>query len=61
MGQVTNKQFINQVDGPEYIVNNEKENGMIVMPAYHQAVDSQNKINNTSIPGFHVLYFYYYQ
>ena len=39
MRQVTYKQFINQVNRPEYIVDNEKKNRMIVMPAYHQGVD----------------------
>jgi hypothetical protein len=47
MGQVTYKQFINQINWPEYVMNNKKKNGMIVMPAYHQGVDSQNKIDNT--------------
>jgi hypothetical protein len=40
------KQFINQVYGPEYVVNNEKKNGMVVMPAYHQGIDPQDKIND---------------
>ena len=56
---MADEQFINQINGPKYIVNNEQENRMIVMPAYHQGIDAQNKIYNTSIPFFHVKYFNY--
>ena len=55
MRKVTYQNFINQIKGPDDIMNNEKEDRMIVMPAYHQAVDSQNKINNTSIPVSHII------
>jgi len=47
MSKVANKQFINQIDGPEYIMNNKKKNRMIVMPTDHHGVDPQDKINNT--------------
>jgi hypothetical protein len=44
VGKMTGQQFIHQVDGPENPVKNQKENGMIVVPADHHGVDAQKKI-----------------
>jgi hypothetical protein len=50
---VADQQFIDQVDGPEDIMDDQQQDRMIVMPAYQQRVDTQDAVENARIPVVH--------
>ena len=47
------QQFVKEIERPQNVVDNEQDYGMIVIPAYHQWVNTQSKINNAFIPAAH--------
>ena len=53
MGEMTDQQFIDQIDGPEDIMNDQQEYRVVVMPADHEGIDSQNAVDNTGVPVVH--------
>jgi hypothetical protein len=57
MREMAGEQLIQQVDRPENIVDNEQYDGVIVIPANHQRIETQNKINNAFIPVIHGKWF----
>ena len=46
MGEVADEQFIDQVDRPENIMDDQQEDRMIVMPAYQQRVDAEDAVED---------------
>ena len=50
--------FPYEVDGPEDIMNDEKKDRMIVMPADEQGIYTKQKINNATISATHKNKFY---
>jgi hypothetical protein len=53
MGEVTCKQFVQQIDRPENIVNDKPQNRMVVIPANHERVEAQNEIYNAFVAAVH--------
>jgi hypothetical protein len=45
--------FVHQVNGPEDVMNNQEQNGMVIMPADHQGINTEQKINNAAISATH--------
>lgn len=43
---MSDEQFIDQVDRPEDVVDDEQDNGMVVMPAYQERVDTQDTVDD---------------
>jgi hypothetical protein len=46
VGKVADQQFIDQIDRPEDIVENQQDPIMVVVPAYHERIDAQDAIND---------------
>jgi len=46
MGEVADKQLIDQVDRPENIMDDQQEDRMIIMPAYEQRVDAEDAVED---------------
>jgi hypothetical protein len=44
--EVPDEELVDQVDGPEYVVDEHEDQGMVVIPADHQGVDAQDTVNN---------------
>jgi len=44
MGKMTGQEFIYEVNRPEYPVNDQPENGMVIVPADHHGINSKQKI-----------------
>jgi hypothetical protein len=53
VGEVAGQQFVQQVNGPEDIMNDEPEDGMVVIPAYHQGIQAQQEIDDAGISSVH--------
>jgi hypothetical protein len=51
--QVPHEQFVDQVDGPENIVPDQQQDGMVVIPTDHQGIESQDKIDDAFVPVVH--------
>ena len=47
------KYFINQIQRPEYIVNEQQNERMIVIPTDHEGINPQNEIKYTPVSSFH--------
>jgi hypothetical protein len=47
VGKVTSQQFIDQVDGPEDIVDEQQYPAMVIVPADHEGVQAEEEIDNT--------------
>jgi hypothetical protein len=56
MREVALKNFIYQVNGPEYIVYNKIEKRMVIIPADKQGINPQQEINNAAVFAIHVLF-----
>jgi hypothetical protein len=41
VGKMAAEQFIEQINGPEYVVDNQQQYGMIVIPADHERINAQ--------------------
>jgi len=50
--------FVHQVDGPENIMDNQVKNGMVIMPADQQGINTEQKINNATVFATHKTVFY---
>jgi hypothetical protein len=46
MGEVADQQFVDQVDGPEDIMDDQQEDRMVVMPAYQERIDTEDTIED---------------
>jgi hypothetical protein len=51
---VADEEFIDEVDGPENVVNEQQEPIVVVVPADHQRVEAENAVKNTRAPVVHV-------
>ena len=46
MGEVTDQQLIDQVDGPENPMKDQQDPIMVIMPAYHKRIDAKDGVDN---------------
>jgi hypothetical protein len=53
MGQVTDQQLIDQVDGPENVMDQQQDPAVIIMPTDQERVDAEDAINDACIPVVH--------
>lgn len=53
MGKVADQQFIDQVYGPEDIVDEQQNPVVVVVPADHQRIDSKEEINDAGGSAVH--------
>jgi len=53
MGKVPRQQLIKQVNGPEYIMYDRQDDGMVVIPAYHDRIDAQDAIKDAFVSVVH--------
>jgi len=44
VGEVADEEFIDKVDGPEDIMNDQQDQGVIIVPADHQGVKAEDGI-----------------
>jgi hypothetical protein len=44
VGKMADQELIDQVDGPEDIVDDQQEDGVVVMPADQQCVDAEDTV-----------------
>jgi hypothetical protein len=54
MGQVADEQFVDEVDGPEDIVDQQQDPTVVIMPADHERIEAQNAVDNACVPVVHV-------
>ena len=47
------QQFIQQINWPEYIMDNQPKDGMIVIPAYHQGIQTQDEVDDALVAVIH--------
>ena len=51
--QMPAEYFINQIQRPEYIVNEQQNERMIVIPTDHEGINPQDEIKYTPVSSFH--------
>ena len=54
MRKVPYKEFVDQVDGPENIVDDQQDPIVVVVPTDHQRVEAENAVKNARAPVVHV-------
>jgi hypothetical protein len=52
--QIADEDFVDQVHGPEYKMDDQQEKGMIVVPTDHYGINSKNGINNAAVSLVHI-------
>lgn len=53
VGKVADQQFIDQVDGPEDIVDEQQDPAMVIVPADHERVQAEKEIDNAGGSAVH--------
>jgi hypothetical protein len=53
MGEVTDQQLIDQVDRPEDIMDDQQDYRVVVMPADHKGINTQNAVDDAGVPVVH--------
>jgi hypothetical protein len=53
VGKVPDQQFIDQVDGPEDIVDEQQDPAMVIVPADHERVQAEKEIDNAGGSAVH--------
>jgi hypothetical protein len=53
VGKVADQQFVDQVDGPEDIVDEQQNPAMVIVPADHERVQAKEEIDNTGGSAIH--------
>jgi len=51
---MADEEFVDEVDGPENVVNQQQDPIVVVVPADHQRVEAENAIKNARAPVVHV-------
>ena len=46
MRQVADQEFVDEVDGPENVMNQQQDPIVVVVPADHQRVEAENAVKN---------------
>jgi hypothetical protein len=46
VGKVADQQFVNQVDGPEDIVDKQQDPVVVIVPADHERIQAEEEIDN---------------
>jgi hypothetical protein len=52
--QVADQEFVDEVDRPENVVNQQQDPTVVVVPADHQRVEAENAIKYARTPVIHV-------
>jgi hypothetical protein len=55
VGEVADQQLVDEVDGPEDIVDEKQEPAMVIVPADHQRVEAEDEIDDTGISVIHAV------
>ena len=50
---MADQQFVDEVDGPEDVVDDQQEPTVIIVPAYHQRIEAEEGIDDTGGPVVH--------
>jgi hypothetical protein len=53
MGQMAGQQFVDQINRPENIVDDQQYPAMIVMPADHQRIEAEQGVDNSGRSSVH--------
>jgi hypothetical protein len=53
MGEMADQELVNQVDGPEDIVDDQQEQRMVIIPTDHQGVDTQDTVDDARVSVVH--------
>jgi hypothetical protein len=53
MGQMAGQQLINEIDGPEDIMDDHQDDGVVVVPAYQDGVDPEDAVDDAFVPVIH--------
>ena len=56
--QMADQQFIDQVNGPEDIMDQQVQKGMIVIPTDHDRIETQDQVEDAFFPVFHLICIY---
>jgi hypothetical protein len=51
--KVAGQQFIDQIDGPENVMDDQQNPVMVIMPADHERVQAEEEIDNTGRSAVH--------
>ena len=51
---MADEEFVNKVDGPENVVDEQQDERMVIIPADHQRIEAENAVKNTRTPVVHV-------
>jgi hypothetical protein len=54
MGEVADEEFVDEVDGPEDIMDDHQEKGMVVVPADEDGVDAEDGVEYTGVAVVHI-------
>lgn len=54
VGQIAAEYFVDQVQRPEYIMDDQQEKGMIVVPTDHYGINSKHEINDAAVSLVHI-------
>jgi len=55
VGKVADEEFVDQVDGPEDIMDDQQDQIVVVVPTDHQGVESQNAVEYAGVAVVHTL------
>ena len=53
MGQPSHQQLINQVNGPEDVVDDQQEKRVVIIPTDHQGVDAEDAVDDAGVSVVH--------
>ena len=53
MRKMALQQFVDQVDRPEYEMDDDQEQGVVVIPAYKDGINAQKRIDDAFVPVAH--------
>ena len=53
MRKVADQQLIDQVDGPEKIVDEQQDPAVVIVPADHKGIETEKKINDAGCSAVH--------
>jgi hypothetical protein len=56
VGKVADEELVDKVNGPEDIVDDQQDQGVVVVPADHQGIEPQNGVEYAGIAIVHTPY-----
>jgi hypothetical protein len=55
---MADQHFIDEVNGPEDIMDQREKKGMVVIPADHDRIETQDQVEDAFFPVFHLICIY---